>query len=361
MSETRHFLSRLPHLKHLELIALVSLDVADGYQWQVLANSLITFNFKFNLSLTDIGATFNSFLTPFWREEKHWFVGYRDNFLFSIPHFAPVHIDSLNLSHFHSTAFDYSVIFNHLNQLTVNTFTIDNEHRFTRIKTLELKNSTLLKTVESVINLNQVEHLIVSSLDNLLTFIPLKCTMPHLYKLTVKNSVTIDIIERIRHYRYEQILKLDISVIDLYKDYIIEELFRLFPCVQHLIYKSYIQSKQTMVRFIDGFKYLSNASFYVDVSFINRESNFCRNTNTIIQHSRRLIQNNFICRIYHSSEYNSLYNIHWWIGEHVSHFYIVKLSLVFFVFSRRKIFRKSIGYQDEDIIGIDLNISFYLS
>ena len=324
------FLSRLPYLKHLELKAYAfENDIADGYQWQILAISLITFNFKFNVSLTDISDTLNSFCTSFWLEEKRWFVAYQYNSLFSIPHFAPVQIDSLDLSYFRSTAPDHSVMFNHLNRLTMNAFTIYYKDHFTHIKTLELTNSTLLKTFESVIDLNQVEHLIVSSLDNLLIFIPLKCTMPQLYKITIKNSVTIDIIERIRQYRFEQILKLDISVTDLHSDYIIEELFRLFPCVQYLIYKSFIQSKQTMIRFIDGFKHLSNASFHTDASFISRESNFCHNTNTIIQHSRRLIENNFTCRIYRLSENNLSYNIHWWIGEYVSYFHIIKLSVVF--------------------------------
>jgi hypothetical protein len=110
-----------------------------------------------------------------------------------------------------------------------------------------------------------------------------------------------------------------------------KELFRLFPSVQHLKNNDYIQSEQTMIRLIDGFQYLSHASFHQSTLYNNNESNLCQNPNTIIQHSQRLTPDNFTCRIYHSSDNNLLYN--WWINEDVCYFDTAKWSLVFFLYS----------------------------
>jgi hypothetical protein len=113
--------------------------------------------------------------------------------------------------------------------------------------------------------------------------------------------------------------------------YIIEELFRLFPFVQHLKNNDYIQSEQTMIRLIDGFQYLLHASFHQSTLYNNNESIFCQNPNIIIQHSRRLTSDNFTCRIYHSSDNNLLYN--WWIDENVCYFDTTKWSLGLFLYS----------------------------
>jgi hypothetical protein len=103
MSETERVLLELPRLKHLELRARAVSDIANGNRWQVLTSSLITFHFKFNVSLLNLDHFLLSFFTPFWVEEKHWFVAHQNESLFSIPHFAPVHVDSMNLSGFSST------------------------------------------------------------------------------------------------------------------------------------------------------------------------------------------------------------------------------------------------------------------
>jgi hypothetical protein len=310
MNDMERFLSELPYLKHLELKSNALSDIANGYQWQNLTTSLITFHFKFNLSLTNIDVTLYSFRTPFWLEEKRWYVAFRNECLFSLPHFTPIQMDSRNLSDLHSTLPDHSVIFNLLKEFTITTDPFYNLPRLTHIKTLILDYPRSLKILESVIDLNQVEHLTLLSLDYLLIFLPLKCTMSQLYKLTIKNSLTIDVIKRIRSYRFEQILQLEISISDEHNDYIIEELFYLFPSIQHLIYKSSIQSKQTMIRFINGFQHLSNASFSVHS---DRLSTFSQD-----------IHSNLTCRIYYSSIIN-FYNIYWWIEERVSCIHRIKV------------------------------------
>lgn len=329
MSEIKQILLKMPNLKHLELKLYANDDIVDGYQWQTLTTSLITFYFKFNLLFIKNYDILDSFRTRFWLEEKRWFVACRDGSLFSIPHFAPISVYSSELSSFYSTAPDNSLIFSHVNMFSLDTKNILCNHRFNHVKTLVLQIPISFSTIKETIDLSQVEHLILPSLNTISTFISLRCKLPQLYKLTIKNTVTDDVIPEIKCYRFAQILKLQISIINESNRHLRKKLFRLFPCIQHLNYTSPIESKTTMFHLINGFKHLSNASFYVNNSFIIRESNFCRRPNTIIEHSKRLIKNNFICRIYQPSIYSAQYDIVWWIGENVSCSDVLKFLLSF--------------------------------
>ena len=77
----------------------------------MLIKSLITFNFKFNVSISDItDNTLDSFCTTFLIEEKHWYVAFQDNYLFLIPYLTPLHIKPHNLSNFHLIAPNHSMI-----------------------------------------------------------------------------------------------------------------------------------------------------------------------------------------------------------------------------------------------------------
>jgi hypothetical protein len=344
MSEMEQLLSQLPCLKYLELKARAKDDIANGYQWEVLTNSLITFNFKFSVSSVDISSHLSSFCTPFWLEEKRWFVAYQNQSLFSIPHFAPHDIDISEPLGIFSTAPNITYLYNHVNKIIIKTAEIKHNHYFTHVQTLKLERGCTisLKTIQSIIDLNHVEHLIVSSVDNLLLFMPLKCTMPQLHKLTFYYFNIEDEIEQVRRYRFEQILKLELRAFGTFTDYIIEELFRLFPSVQHLEVACYIYSEETMIRVIDGFKHLSNASFRDIISPINHESSLCQNANKIIQHSEQLTSKNFRVRRYRPLDNNSMYN--WWIDKQVSNIHNRKLFFSSFVFSRQSIFKKDVGY-----------------
>jgi hypothetical protein len=256
-------------------------------------------------------------------------VAYQDYCIFSVPHFASNHIEISQELCVQSTIPDNTFPYSYMNKIMINTPVIKHDQYFTHIKTLELKCSISLKILASVIDMDQIEHLHLSSIDQLLIFIPLESTLPQLCELSIENNVTSDMIERIRHYRFKKIFKLEIGIANEYSDYIIEELFLLFPCIQQLTYTSLINSKQHMIRLIDGFKYLSNASFYpADLSFSTNEFDFDQNPKSIIGHSRRLTNNDFICRAYYFPPYNLLSIIHWWIGEQVNHSHDIELSSI---------------------------------
>ncbi|CAF3674161.1 unnamed protein product [Rotaria sordida] len=303
---------------NLEIKTNIKDDIADGNFWQVLVRSLKTFSFQFYVSHIDIQKTLDSFSTSFWLEEKHWYIAYQNGYLFSLLYFAPVHIDSRNLSQFHSTAPNNSLIYEQLNKFTVNSFHINNNHYLAHIKTLALELSISLKRLQSVIDLNQIEHLIVPSLDHLLVFIPLEYNMPQLHELTIKNSVTIDTVDRLSHYRFERIRTLHIRVNDENIDCIIEELFYLFPHIAHLTFTPRIKSLTLMLHLLKGFKYLSNASFSADCSFFRKEANFCRNPKSVIQHFRQHTNDNISCRVYYLINTQLPFSIHWNIEEQVS-------------------------------------------
>ncbi|CAF5069981.1 unnamed protein product, partial [Rotaria sp. Silwood1] len=70
MYQMEQFLPHLPHLKHFVFQAYATAEICDGYRWQLLTSSLITFNFKFHASLVLSEQTLDSFRSTFWLEEK---------------------------------------------------------------------------------------------------------------------------------------------------------------------------------------------------------------------------------------------------------------------------------------------------
>jgi hypothetical protein len=211
------------------------------------------------------------------------------------------------------------------------TMEMKHKHYFTHIKTLELGPLISVNRLESVIDLKQVEHLIIPSVTDLLIYMPLQNKMPQLNQLTVRDRLTIDMHRQIKGYQFEQILKLEISVSKRYSYFLTEQLYLIFPYVKYLKDNNYIESEETMIHLIDGFKHLRNGSFSITSSLFNHKKSFCQNTSRIIQHSQRLTQDNFTVQIYKSVDNRLIYN--WWIDENVSHsFLYYKIVVSFFLY-----------------------------
>ncbi|CAF1287756.1 unnamed protein product, partial [Rotaria sp. Silwood1] len=119
MYQMEQFLPHLPHLKHFVFQAYATAEICDGYRWQLLTSSLITFNFKFHASLVLSEQTLDSFRSTFWLEEKRWFVAYQEHYLFSIPYFAPSDAAIPYKSSVYFTAPDNSVIYDHVTKVVV--------------------------------------------------------------------------------------------------------------------------------------------------------------------------------------------------------------------------------------------------
>jgi len=179
----------------------------------------------------------------------------------------------------------------------------------------------------SIVELEKVEHLSILSIDDLLIFFPIETTIPNVYQLTIENTITFDMMERLKGYQFKQIRKLTIECNYANNDFIMKGLFYLFPRIDYLIYTSDICSIEMMIHLIDGLVYLLNASFYSNKLFSEFESNYYPNSNWIIQNSHRLVENNFTYRVHHSSSRESSKgSCHWWIAVQVS---LSKYNIVF--------------------------------
>ncbi|CAF3819929.1 unnamed protein product [Rotaria sp. Silwood1] len=327
MYQMEQFLPHLPHLKHFHFVfqAYATAEICDGYRWQLLTSSLITFNFKFHASLVLSEQTLDSFRSTFWLEEKRWFVAYQEHYLFSIPYFAPSDAAIPYKSSVYFTAPDNSVIYDHVTKVVVTKVPIQISVRFSYIKVLELRCSISLETLLSIVNLSKVEHLTVSSYEyiSLMAFIR---AMPSLHSLSIEHCSKFNLIEEMQGNQIEQIRILQISYYPDRTDHFIEQMCRCFPSVEHLIVPC-IVSRSAMIRCIDGFKKLSSASFSIyDLSKKNVQK-YNNNPDSIISESRRLIHGAYTLRYNHMFEATS--TVYLWLGQQVNDTHLITIVIIY--------------------------------
>jgi hypothetical protein len=74
--EIQRLLSLMTRLTHLTLhIDKANSDLINGHTWIPLLTKIIVFQFMFGISKKD-NVDLDSFRTPFWLEEKKWYVTY---------------------------------------------------------------------------------------------------------------------------------------------------------------------------------------------------------------------------------------------------------------------------------------------
>ena len=227
---------------------------------------------------------------------------YKGQFLFSIPHFAPVEVSS---SDFSSLSFwktsDDTIFYNHVTKLNLSLSS----------------NEDNLRIVSSMIDLSRIEHLTISSFNDIQSLNFYLLDMRCLHTLCLSGSLSLDSIEQIRRYRFEQIRTLKICTRLPRSNYFIEELLRLFPRVEHL-QMSFLNSRAQMIRLIDGFQHLSYASFTIKLPYNEDERHWYFEPELPIRGTRRLTRGTFRCRFYRSTSTNPLCDVHIWIGKQVS-------------------------------------------
>jgi hypothetical protein len=330
MDQIESFLSNLPLLKHLELDIKGQIDLVDGYRWQILTNNFITFNFKFNVKLDRVESILDSFRTNFWLWNKCWYVAYDNEYLFTVPHFVPKHVGVPYYPPTSSTTSDDTIYYDHIESVSIFEPRRSTLHRFRHLKELYNRCSISPKLFLSEVDLSRLEHLTLSSLDHIRSFILYLNAMPCLSKLSINGYLTTDFIEDLKDYQTEQIRILEIDNLTKDISYIIEGLIRLFPRIERL-YISTIISKKDMIRLIDGFQYLSNASFTIKSSSIEKVQNWFLKPELSIRGARRLKNGTFTCRYHRLSLGKSCDKVHLWIGEQVRskiyHFHLFKFMI----------------------------------
>jgi hypothetical protein len=267
----------------------------------------------------------NSFRTSYWLVEKCWLVAGNKCCLFSIPHFAPDHIDINKWSDEWSNEWSIKSI----NTINIKSVPRNQFPPYKHIKKLYINCSLSRKQILSIVDLNQLECLSILSIDDLLIFVPFESTIPNLYELAIGNTVAFHMIEQLKGRQLKQIRKLLISISDRNTNLILQELVYVFPHIEYLRYLSDICSMEIMIRLIDEFVYLLNASFYSKYLSHEMQSYLDPDSNSIIQNSYRLTKNNFTYRIQHLFSDRLLFVTHWWIAAQVSLSYSIDLFFIF--------------------------------
>jgi hypothetical protein len=261
MDNMEQLISNLPSLKYLELHADGQSDLLDGQRWQTATSRLITFNFKFSLSSPPNLKDLDSFRSPFWLHEKHWFVACKDESIFSVPYFAETYTNEEFQPPSLSTLPDKAIFNECITHLTLSSPVADINHRFTRVHTLNTYGSVPLLFMKQIIDLNRIQQLSFIS-NKYSEFISIINEMPNLYQIRL-NREMIYFLE-VQCKPFEKIRKLEIitsgRAIDNNGDYSIEKLCAVFPRIEHL-HIDHLCSPAEIVNYINQFKQVLSASF----------------------------------------------------------------------------------------------------
>jgi hypothetical protein len=270
------FLYKMPRLKHLELESRGNNDLIDGQRWESLISHLITFNFHFYLPSSIIDTNIlNSFRSPFWLEQKRWFVAFDDqqSAIFTVPRFAPSNIIySQHYQPLQCTSYELCLD-QHVNCLILQ-FLDPPVYRFTNVTSL------VLETEENVFKSTS------PSFSDLVQY------MPRLHSLSFWNLSPLTylandtVIEKIRILNVRSVGPLNLKI---------KKLCTLFPRLERL--NMMIKCRQDLLLLIDGLKYLSIAKFGFTQSLSIFASEITREW--LIDHFQRLnVNRNFTYKIY---------------------------------------------------------------
>jgi len=268
MNNIEELMGKLPSLKYLQICGHGNADLVDGERWQTITSGLNTFNFMFDIStLIDI-ENLDSFRSPFWLIEKHWYVAYiSSGCIFSAPYFANTETDGVFQPPALSTAPDITIFYRCITQLTLSEPAVDISHRFPEVQTLSMSTSIHLSFIEQIVDLNRIQHLMLSSITKYIGVVFLINEMPNLYRISIMNNVK-SFLEEIRGKSFEKIRNLQIGSFNSSSDntdnddynYSIEHLCSVFPFVKQLRI-SHSCSETQIFSFMNQFKQLTIASF----------------------------------------------------------------------------------------------------
>jgi hypothetical protein len=316
MGQMERFLLNLSFLTHLTLQINSSKDFADGHRWERLTTKYMVFNFKFKITLKNIEQILDSFCTSFWLQEKRWYVAYDGGFLFSIPKFAPTCIfNTYNPQYF--TAPDQTFFYKNITKLDISESGRLDIHNFERVEMLEFRCDTSTDISSRLFNIRREQYMNLSLSNSIQLLMFYLRRTPRCHKLSLVVDLTLEFIDKLSGKRFEQIRTLEIHSTNPVTRFVIEEILRIFPRVECL-HMSSITSNKDMIRLIDGFKYLSKASFIIQSNFIESEQNWFVTPELTIRAVRRLKKNTFTCRFNHSSQNSSSSSISIWINRQVS-------------------------------------------
>ena len=260
MNTFEQMMSNLPRLRHLELVSHCDNDVIDGHRWHKKVNKLDTFNFMFHISDELQSEQLDSFRTPFWLNEKRWYVGYMIGRFLSVPHFIPRQVNNNFRLLRHTTAPNDEFLYEHTDKLDLAKALRHQSAYFPHVHTLTLSFVPSLPTVTRIVDLRQVRHLTLFSLKEASLIGPLIDELPNLNEISI-NYDGKSFIEYVSQKNFNQIRILRISnCLTPIDDYNIEDLCLAFPYLERLQTNDKC-STEKIFHFLYRLKYLSTASF----------------------------------------------------------------------------------------------------
>jgi hypothetical protein len=220
------------------------------------------------------------------------------------------------------TAPNEALLYKNITKLIISEPAEPNTNLFDHVEMLEIRHypdSDFADRFSATLNINRQYNANLNPIEDIPLLLSYSRTMPRLHKLSINVDFTLDLIDRLRGNRFEQIRTLEIHSSTKITRYIIEEILRLFPYVEHL-HMSPRSSETDMIRLIDRFKYLSNATFIVGFAFTSSKRNWFHNIELSIRRVRRLKNGTVTCRFDFLSILQSSYSVHVWINGPVSLF-----------------------------------------
>ncbi|CAM4983882.1 unnamed protein product [Rotaria socialis] len=313
----------LPDLQHLELVTKGLLDMTDGQSWEEMTHSLLTFNFKISVCMDWIEDIVESFRTPFWLEEKRWFVACTWDGLYSVPYFSDVCTNTSFRPPLYSSVTDKALFCDHINHFILNESPKQIRYYFRHMKKLEIASSESLEMLSVFIDMNSIECLVVSTLIELSKILWMFQLMPRLKKLSINTQVSY-FLQESHKIRLECIENLEINDPLLNNDYyVVEQLCQTFPCVETLCISS-LKWAELIPRVIERLKNLSNVTIYFEKLASPQQPNQLqeigtRYIQTIADEARHLKHATYLDRHYWSSDENqtSWFCYHCWIQRKV--------------------------------------------
>ncbi|CAF0936102.1 unnamed protein product [Adineta steineri] len=263
MSNIEQIIANLPCLKYLQLRTHGYGDLLDGQRLQLVTKHLITFNIMFSIIDDSDLQDLDSFRSSYWLNEKHWYVAYAYNCLFSVPFYATTFTNEQFDVPILSTLPDNTIFNTCITHLTLSEPSINTNHYFNQVHTLTMYHFIPLSSIVQIVDLNRIQHLCLCITTEYHGIISVINEMPSLYRITLRNKVK-EFLDIVQANSLKKIRHLEIGVILPYDDddnYNIEQLNSVFPNVQNLDI-AYLCSIVQIFNFINQFKKLLTASFY---------------------------------------------------------------------------------------------------
>ena len=294
MSEFENVLPLLTKLRHLELEVPVDNDLADGDRWRILTQSLRTFRFKIRLGL-DSTSAMDSFQTPFWLEEKRWFVVSRSGWLFTEPSFREPEVTSL--------------------MYTLESDLPNQWNRLNSVRTLNLRCSLPLSQAMAMVNFDTVQHLIFATRSSLPMFTVLIPIATHLSRMSIHGEFISTLVQNIgKQQTFEQIRALELTFCYPEAPQMSERLARIFPRISYLNI-ALIDSMMHIVHLIQCFRYLSDGVFCIDSQFNRDKQSDLSQLQSEINHKRLSRNETFRCQILPSTQMSLLSSVYIWTSK----------------------------------------------